>query len=167
MFIAVMVLSAFSVDSSAWKIANDFSIKFSSEHVSGTFEKISGTIHFDEDDLESSSFNIQVDVKSIATGNFLKNSLAKGKNWFEADRYPKITFLSTKISKSTSGFIATGNLTMKNVTKSIEIPITFKNKVFSGKFSVNRTDYNIGRMEGIYKKVGNKINLEFAVPVTK
>jgi polyisoprenoid-binding protein YceI len=167
MFLAVIILSAFTVVSTQWKISNGYSIKFFNEHAKGEFEKISGTIHFDENDLVNSSFNMQVDVKSIATGNFLKNSHAKGEKWFDSDKYPKITFVSTKISKSANGFVVEGNLKMKDVTKAIEIPLTFKNNVFSGKFSVNRMDYNIGSMEGMSKKVGNKIDLEISVPVIK
>lgn len=167
LLLTLLVFSAFSVVSTQWNISNDYSITFSTDHASGKFEKISGTIHFNENDLAKSSFNLQVEVQSIATGNFLKNSHAKGKKWFESDKYPKISFVTTKISKSTNGFIASGNLTMKNVTKSIEIPFQFKNNVFSGKFSVNRMDYNIGSMEGMSKKVGNKIDLEVSIPVTK
>ena len=164
---AVVILSAFSIATTKWEISKGYSVKFSTEHASGEFEKISGTISFDEKDLTNSSFNIQIDVKSIATGNFLKTSHAKGKDWFESDKYPKISFISTKISKSTNGFIVIGDLTMKDVTKSIEIPLTFKNNIFSGKFSVNRIDYHIGSMEGMSKKVGNKIDIQIAVPVTK
>ncbi|MDQ5928295.1 MAG: hypothetical protein QG594_69, partial [Bacteroidota bacterium] len=165
MLLIVTILSAFSSASEKWEISKGFSVKFSTEHASGEFEKISGTINFDEKDLANSSFNIQVDVKSIATGNFLKTSHAKGKDWFESDKYPKITFVSNKILKSANGFVVAGNLTMKGITKSIEIPLTFNNNVFSGNFSVNRMDYNIGSMEGMSKKVGNKINLQIAVPV--
>lgn len=166
MLVAVL-LSAFSIAPIQWKISNGYSIKFSAEHVSGEFEKISGNIFFNENDLSNSSFNIQIDVQSIATGNFLKNSFAKGKKWFDSDRYPKITFISNKISKSNNGYVAYGNLTMKNTTKSIEIPLTFENNVFYGNFSVNRMDYNVGSMEGMSKKVGNKISLQIAIPVTK
>ncbi len=167
MLLCATILSAFSVTSLEWKISDGYSVKFSTDSVSGEFEKITGTINFNENDLANSSFNMQVDVKSIATGNFLKNSHAKGKKWFESDKYPKISFVSTKISKSTNGFIVIGNLTMKDVTKSIEIPLTFKNNIFSGKFSVNRMDYHIGSMEGMSKKVGNKIDLQITVPVTR
>lgn len=166
-FLALIILSAFTMVPSQWKISNGYSIKFFNEHATGEFEKISGTIHFDENDLANSSFNMQVDVKSIATGNFLKNSHAKGKKWFESDKYPKITFASTKISKSANGFVVAGNLTMKGISKAIEIPLTFTKSTFSGKFSVNRMDYNIGNMEGMSKKVGNKIDLEISVPVIK
>jgi polyisoprenoid-binding protein YceI len=165
--LAFIALSAFTVSQTSWKISNGYSIKFSTDHASGKFEKISGTINFDEANLPSSSFNISVDVSSIATGFFLKNSHAKGSKWFDAEKYPTINFISTKFSKTAQGYLVDGNLTMHGITKQIQIPFTFSNNSFSGNFSVNRMDYQVGTMEGMSKKVGNKVDLEIVVPVSK
>lgn len=161
-------LTAFALSSATnWNIANGYSIKFSGNDVSGEFEKILGTINFDEKNLASSKFSVNVDVKSIATGNWLMNKHAKGDKWFDADKYPTINFTSSKISKTATGFLVTGNLTMHGITKQIEIPFSFTNNTFKGSFSVNRIDYSVGNLEGMSRKVANKMDLDISIPVKK
>ena len=58
---AVLVLSAFTIaESASWKIAEDYSIKFTSKNPSGGFSKMDGVIIFNEDDLPGSSFDVKV-----------------------------------------------------------------------------------------------------------
>ncbi|WP_163407899.1 YceI family protein [Flavobacterium ajazii] len=150
-----------------WKIAEGGIVKFSGDDIDGKFEKFSGTINFDATDLQNSNFSVNVEVNSIATGNWIKNKIAKGEKWFGTDMYPTINFVSGEITKTDTGYLTKGNLTMHGITKKIEIPFTFSNNVFKGKFSVNRVDYKVGNLEGMSKKVGNKINIEFSVPVKR
>ena len=56
---------------------------------------------------------------------------------------------------------------MHGVQKELTIPFTFKNEVFEGDFIVNRTDFNIGSVKGLAKKVPEEISLKITVPVTK
>lgn len=165
--LAFTSLTAFTISSSNWKINNGYSIKFTTTDAKGKFEKIDGIINFDEANLSSASFNITVSVSSIATGFFLKNSHAKGSRWFDSEKYPTINFISSKVYKSNNGYIVEGQLTMHGITKQVQIPFTFLNNTFKGNFSVNRMDYQVGTMEGMSKKVGNKIDLEIIVPVIK
>ena len=164
----VVVLSAFTVHQAInWQIKEGYDLKFSGTKVEGNFEKIKGDISFDENDLSNSKFDLKIEVESIATGNFLKNRHAKGDDWFDAEKYPNINFVSSKFSKTTSGYLVTGKLTMHGVKKEIVIPFTFSNSVFKGNFSVNRMDYKIGTMEGMSKKVSNEIKLDISIPVIK
>ena len=97
----------------------------------------------------------------------MKNKIAKSDNWFDADKYPSINFISSKFSKSTNGYLVEGTIEMHGIKKQIVIPFTFSSNVFKGNFSVNRTDFGVGTMEGMSKKVSNEIALEISVPVTK
>lgn len=165
---ATVLLFAFTVSSAInWQIKDGYDLKFSGTKVEGNFEKIKGDISFDENDLSTSKFNLNIEVESIATGNFLKNRHAKGDDWFDAEKYPKINFVSSKFSKTTKGYLVYGILTMHGVKKEIEIPFTFSNSIFKGDFSVNRMDYKIGTMEGMSKKVSNEIKLNITIPVFK
>jgi polyisoprenoid-binding protein YceI len=165
---ATLLLSAFTINKAIdWKIKDGYSIKFSGNDVEGNFEKIKGDISFNENDLSSSKFSLNVEVESIATGNWLKNRHARGDNWFDAEKYPNINFVSTQFTKTDNGYLVVGNLTMHGVQKEITIPFTFLNNVFKSTFSVNRMDYKIGTMEGMSKKVSNQIKLTVSIPVTK
>lgn len=165
---ATMLLSAFTtIKSIDWEITNGYSIKFKGKDAEGIFKIFSGNILFDENDLSSSKFSVSVDVSSINTGNGMKNKHAKSDKWFDATKYPSITFSSSKISKSKEGYLVEGTLEIHGVKKQVTIPFTFGSNTFKGNFSVNRMDFGVGTMEGMSKKVSNEIALEISVPVTK
>jgi polyisoprenoid-binding protein YceI len=168
MILAVISLSAFTFNNSvSWRIADDYSIKFSSKNPSGVFTKLTGDIEFDEDNLSASKFDVKIDVASINTGNGMKNRHAKGAKWFDAEQYPTINFTSEKFAKSSTGYEVTGMLEMHGIKKEFTMPFTFKDNVFESSFTVNRTDFNIGATKGMAKKVPLEITLDIAVPVTK
>lgn len=165
---ATLVFSAFTtLQSIDWNISNDYKINFKGTDAEGIFKTFKGDISFNENDLASSKFSVNVDVNSINTGNGMKNKHAKSDKWFDAKKYPSITFNSSKFSKSTNGYLVEGTLEMHGVKKEIKIPFTFINNTFKGNFSVNRMDYGVGTMEGMSKKVSNEINIDITVPVTK
>jgi polyisoprenoid-binding protein YceI len=147
---AVLIISASAftfIKSQSWKISGDYSINFSGDNASGIFRGFKGSVNFDEADLASSRFDVAVDVDSINTGNGMKNTHAKSEKWFDAEKYPDITFVSTSITKTTGGYEAKGNLQIHGVTKDFTIPFSF-NKTASGgafvsTFVVNRLDFNM------------------------
>lgn len=162
------VIVAFTINNAInWQIKEGYQLKFSGTKVEGNFGKIKGTILFDENNLSTSKFDLLIDVESIATGNWLMNRHAKGDNWFDAEKYPTIHFVSSKFTKTSNGYVVNGDLIMHGVKKEIAIPFTFSNSVFKAVFSVNRMDYKIGTMEGMSKKVSNKIDLDISIPVVK
>ncbi|MFK7970135.1 MAG: YceI family protein [Bacteroidia bacterium] len=168
MIVTIMFLSAFTIsNSTTWTIAEGHTIKFSSKNPSGIFSKLTGDIEFDEDNLEASKFDVQIDVASINTGNGMKNRHAKGKNWFNAEQYPTINFTSHQFQQSSTGYEVTGTLEMHGIKKDMTIPFTFNDNVFESSFTVKRTDFNIGSVKGMAKKVPIEIQLDIAVPVTK
>src|ERR1700733_14213825 len=93
--VATMLLSAFTtINSMNWKIADGYSVKFTSDDPSGVFTSMKGDISFDANDLANSKFNVIIDVNSINMGNGMKNTKAKTADWFDTDKYPTITFTS-------------------------------------------------------------------------
>src|SRR5687768_4002310 len=96
-----LALSAYTtLKSFDWKIAEGYSIKFTSEHPSGIFTSFKGDIQFDEKNLAASKFNVAIDVASINTGNGMRNKHAKSDKWFDEKKYPQIKFTSSEISKT-------------------------------------------------------------------
>jgi polyisoprenoid-binding protein YceI len=117
--------------------------------VPGEFEKFSGTITYDPQDLANSKANISIDVNSINTRTEQRDHHLRSPDFFDAAKYPTITFVSTKF---TPGYI-TGKLTMKDVTKDITIPVSILGPAktmgdrqaigISGSITINRQDYGI------------------------
>lgn len=165
---ALLLLSAFTIGKQAsWTIDENHSIRFETKKAKGQFNEFEGNITFDENDLNSSSFDVKILVESIITGNWLKNRHAKGEDWFNAEQFPEITFISQQFNKSTRGYEVTGLLTMRGIEKQITMPFTFQNNVFKSSFSVDRTTFNIGGTTGMQGKVGHEVTLDIAVPVKK
>ena len=150
-----------------WKIADGYSIKFTSKHPSGKFKSLKGDIQFDEKNLNASKFNVSIESDSITTGDKTRDRHALSEDWFDVKKYPLIKFTSTSIIKTSTGYSTTGILDLHGVQKEITLPFIFENNVFSGKFSINRLDYRVGSRKGFGSLVPNKINLEISVPVTK
>ncbi|MFI1772737.1 YceI family protein [Thalassobellus citreus] len=164
----IISLSSFTISNSiSWNISDDFSIKFSSKNPSGVFTKLTGNIEFDEANLAASKLDLSVDVASINTGNGMKNRHAKGKKWFNAEEFPTINFTAQDFKKTATGYEATGILKMHGIEKEYTIPFTFNNNTFESSFTVNRTDFNVGAVTGMAKKVPHEMNLEVSIPVTK
>jgi len=144
----LLIFSINGIWSQQWKITDDHAISFANKDVSGVFKEISGNINFDSANLGSAKFDLKIKVESISTGNGMQNKHAIGSEWFNASKFPTITFVSDKVVKSDAGYKAIGKLEMRGIEKEITIPFTFSKKgnkaTFVGKFSVDRTDFGVG-----------------------
>jgi polyisoprenoid-binding protein YceI len=157
-----------------WKVDSEkakvgFSVKGPFGTVNGTFTGLEAAIHFDPSDPGGSSVQASIDANTVSSGVGLRNHhLKTEEQYLNTAKYPRISYKSTKIEKSGSGFKALGNLTIKDVTKPVEIPFTFVpdggNGVFKGDFSFKREDFTIGKSGG---SVGDMITIHLEIPVKK
>lgn len=119
----------------------------------GTFSDFDGSVVADGKKPENSSVQFAIKTASINTGNSARDEHLRGKDFFETDKYPEITFKSTKVTKRKNGFTAIGNLTMHGVTKQVSLPFTvtgpqkgFKGELHMGvetSIALNRKDYGL------------------------
>jgi len=65
------------------------------------------------------------------------------------------------------GYEVSGILKMHGMRQEMTIPFTFDNNIFKSSFTVNRSDYNIGKTTGLQGTVGSDINLDISIPVTQ
>ena len=171
-----ILFSAFLIASAAFTflpidhyvVSSGYTIGFVSADPSGSFTSMSGDIYFDDADLANSKFNLLIDVSTISTGNGMRNKKAQTAEWFNATTYPNIKFKSTSIVKSTTGYLITGDLTMRGITKTYSIPAV-KTKsgntiTFRGSFSVDRIEFKVGKKSTV---VPDKMVVTYVVPATK
>ncbi len=127
-----------------------FAIKNFGFNVTGSFKNLQGTIKFDPNNPEATIFKVTVDAATINTDNGSRDSHLKKEEYFDATKYPKISFSSDKVEKTnTAGlYIVKGKFTVKGTSKSISIPFsgTAQNGgyVFNGKVVINRRDFKVG-----------------------
>ena len=158
---------------SQWKIipANakvKFFIKEGSGYEEGVFTGIKGDIRFDPAQPEKAVIAATIDVKTINTGIEMRDESLRSKDFFEADKYPNITFKSTTVSRTDTGFVAAGRLTIKKTSRDIQLPFTFSQTdtagLFKGGFTMNRHDYGVGSKDD---GVGSEIRVVLEIPVAK
>lgn len=123
--------------------------------IEGNFKTFDAKISSTKDDFTDASANLTAEVKSINTDNEQRDTHLKSADFFDADKYPTVTFKTTSIKKvKDNNYIVIGNLTMHGVTKSIELkatgiiathPVTKKTIVgFKISGLILRTDFGIG-----------------------
>jgi polyisoprenoid-binding protein YceI len=94
--------------------------------VTGSFQKFDGKVITDGDDFTNAKVNFTIDVKSIYTNQSQRDEHLQSGDFFEAALYPNITFESTSFVKSgNSDYKMTGNLTLKGVTKPVELNVEY------------------------------------------
>jgi polyisoprenoid-binding protein YceI len=93
--------------------------------LTGFFTKYQGELSIDFDKPEKSFANVTLDLAGLWTGVEKFDGHLKSKDFFEAEKFPTVTFKSTKIVKTgdTTGTM-TGNLTIKGVTKSVTFDLS-------------------------------------------
>jgi polyisoprenoid-binding protein YceI len=127
-----------------------FTIKNFGINTGGSFSGLQGEINFDSHDLSRSSVNVSIDANSINTDNQLRDDHLRQDAYFDVKEYPRISFVSTKITTSNkSGVLFIfGKLTLKNQTRDISFPFTAtpngNGYVFNGTFTINRKDFGVG-----------------------
>ncbi|MEM6767889.1 MAG: YceI family protein [Bacteroidota bacterium] len=113
--------------------------------VQGTFSGLSGTILFDEDEVENSTFEVSVSTPTIDTKNDKRDEHLQGEDFFSVKYFPAITFISTSVRPENGHYLATGKLTLLDTTKEVSIPFTLKHGVFEGDFTLKRLAYGLGK----------------------
>ncbi|MDE3078350.1 MAG: YceI family protein, partial [Chloroflexota bacterium] len=94
-------------------------VEFSTRHmgimtVKGRFQKFEATIDFDEDDFTKSSVVATVEAASVSTADEKRDGHLKSADFFEAEKYPTITFKSSSIQKAEhEHYRMTGHLTIR------------------------------------------------------
>ncbi len=90
----------------------------------GAFDTFSGTIELDDKDITKSTVNVTIDPASVNTKNKKRDDHLRSPDFFDATKFPKMTFVSTKVEKAKDGgLLVTGNLTIRDVTKPVTLTV--------------------------------------------
>ena len=131
-----------------------FQVRHLVTRVRGSFADLAGTIQANEANPELSSVTFTINAASIDTGTPDRDAHLRSADFFEVEKYPTISFTSTGI-KAVGGnnYAVTGDLTMRGVTRRIELPVTFLGKAkdpwgnekigFETELTLNRKDYGL------------------------
>ena len=127
-----------------------FVIKNFGINTGGTFDGLTGTITFDPSTLATANFNVSVEAKSVDTDMEGRDNHLRKAEYFDVEKYPKISFKSTKVTTTNKEgyFYMFGVITIKNISKEISFPFSQTTKdggiLFEGEFKLNRLDFGVG-----------------------
>jgi polyisoprenoid-binding protein YceI len=131
-----------------------FQIRHLLTQVRGHFNQYEGTVNLDPAKPETSKVEFKIKADSIDTGVADRDKHLRSGDFFETEKYPEITFTSSKIKKTGKDtYDVTGKFTMHGVTKEITLPVTFAGTAkdpwgnqragFSTTTTLDRKAYNI------------------------
>jgi len=130
-----MLASTAVAETTEWAIDPAHSnIGFSVTHmmiaeVDGEFKTYAGKALLDEADLTKSQVEFSADTASIDTDNAKRDEHLRSPDFFDVEKFPKLTFKSTKITKAGKGYKLKGQLTLHGVTKDVTLDATVSQAV--------------------------------------
>ena len=159
--LSALVLSAFAAVS-AWKSDKAHSrLGFSITHlgiadISGSFKNFDVTVNASKEDFSDATFELTAEVGSINTDIEMRDNHLKTADFFDAEKYPTMTFKSTSLkSAGKNKFKLTGDLTLHGVTKPVTMDLLYRGTVenpmsktptagFQLTGTLKRSDFGIG-----------------------
>lgn len=145
--------------------------------VRGSFTKFSGSATINGADPAASSLQVSIDPASVDTGDAGRDGHLRGDDFFDTEKYPEWTFVGTGFEiTDDETVLVTGDLTIRDTTRTITIPFTFNGEAkdpfgnvrigFEGRVDVSRKEFGLvwnAVLETGGVLVSDKIVLEFDV----
>jgi polyisoprenoid-binding protein YceI len=137
-------------------------VTFSTVHntisdVAGLFKEFESSITASKEDFSDAVFELNVDVKSIDTEVQMRDDHLRSADFFEVEKFPKMTFKSTSIERADekNHYKLNGDLTMHGVTKTVTMDLWYRGTItdqksgneisgFQVSGSLNRLDFGVG-----------------------
>lgn len=188
-FIALFALTAVTASAqvSRWQIdpahsEADFTIKHMGiSNVHGRFGNVNGSLNFDDKDITRSSVDATVDVTTVDTGVAQRDQHLKSPDFFDATKYPQMTFVGKSLSNSQGQLQLTGDLTLHGVTKPVTLALEGPSKeqadpygkirrAFSATTVIRRQDYGLtwnGSLKSGDNVLGDDVKVELDIELIK
>ena len=161
-------------------------VQFSVTHliiseVTGQFKSFDGNIEASKDDFTDAKIDFTIDVNSISTENDARDKHLKSDDFFNAEKFSKITFKGKSFKKINSkNYKLVGDFTIRDVTKQITLDVVYNGSVkdpwgntkagFKVKGAINRFDYNLkwnSLMEAGGAVVGKTVSMVIDIELQK
>lgn len=146
--------------------------------VEGKFKTFTGTLVLDEK-IEKSKLNAEVDIASIDTSVDDRDKHLKSPDFFDAVKYPKMTFVSTAVTGKADAFKLVGDLTIKDKTKSVTFDAKYLGTVkdaygntkaaFTATTKISRKEFGLtwSKMVEAGPVVGDEVTIKLNIQAAK
>jgi len=178
---ATMALSTALFAQTKWQVDKAHAkVGFTVTHLSlsevdGNFKKFDASITSAKPDFSDAVFELSTEVASVSTDNDMRDNHIKSPDFFDAAKFPQITFKSKSITKiDDKKYKLTGDLTMHGITKQVNLDLTLNGvgkdmrtqKPIAGfkvTGTINRNDFGVGHMPAavVSEEIAIRANGEF------
>lgn len=149
---ATATARTFALDTSHSEVT--FQVRHLVTKVRGRFSEFAGTIDYDAAAPERSAVSFAVKTASIDTNEATRDEHLRSADFFEVERFPTLTFTSKRVErKGDTDFVVHGDLTIRGVTKTIALPVSFLGSAtdpwgneklgFEAETTLNRKDFGL------------------------
>ncbi|QNI30350.1 YceI family protein [Alloacidobacterium dinghuense] len=160
----------------------DFTIRHMGiSNVHGRFGNLSGSLNLDEKDITKSDVNATVDIATVDTGTAQRDQHLKSPDFFDAARYPQMTFVSKGLTNNNGQLQLIGDLTIHGVTKPVTLALDGPSKEqadpygkirrgFSATTTIHRQDYGLtwnGNLKSGDTVLGDDVKVELDIELIK
>ena len=144
-------------------------------NVRGVFTDFSGHIIYDEDRPENSSVEVTIGTASVDTNVERRDNHLRSADFFDVERFPQMTFRSTRVESTADGLVAVGDLTIRDVTREVRLPIELSGPITfadgrkrlgaSTRLTIIRQDWGLtyARLVEAVAVVGDEVTIEIDV----
>lgn len=145
--------------------------------VEGQFKKYEGTLTIDKK-MNLSKAEISIDIDSIDTGVTKRDDHLKSPEFFDAQKFAKMTFTSTEVKQTGSDFKVKGQLKIKDQTKPVTLEVKYLGQVkdgygqdkiaFKAKTKINRKDFGLTWSQAVEAGpvVGDQVEITLNIQAT-
>ena len=156
-----------------------FRVRHLTGRVRGSFKDWSGTVTADPAELVAGSVSVEVKTASINTEQERRDTHLRSPDFFDAEKFPTMTFSSTKVELNGKEIAITGNLTIKDVTRPVVLRGTFNGRItdpmgkerlgFEASTTIDRREFGLvwNRMVEGTSLVGDEVTIDLAIEAVK
>ena len=148
--------------------------------VRGAFLEYSGSADVDLESLTASSVEVTIAAASVDTRQADRDEHLRSADFFDVESHPEIRFVSTSIEETDAGLVAVGDLTIRDVTQSVRMPIEVSGPIVdpwgntrmgvSGRLTIDRTEFGLSYnrlLEAGGLVVGKEVDIQIDVELVK
>ena len=168
LFSAVVALSAFATVTN-WTVDKAHSsLGFSITHlgisdITGSFKNFDVSVNSNKEDFSDAVFEVTADVASINTAIEMRDNHLKGADFFDAEKFPKLTFKSKSIQPAGKDrYKLTGDLTLHGVTKPVTLDVWYRGTIAHPRSKAPTSGFQV---TGVIKRSDFGIGAGFPAPM--
>ena len=151
-----------------------FSVRHIVSRTTGRFNDFKGRVVYDEANPSASTVSATIQIAGIDTDNERRDNHLRSADFFNAEKYPEMTFMSSSVEMKGDMLMVTGDLTLHGVTKQVVVPVEVlgvgvhpmtKAGVagFQAELTLKRSDFGVNSWTDAAGVLGDEVTVSLAI----